>query len=213
MMLFIYITVSLAYIVMVTSLPMQTNIISTGIVYNDDEVDQFLNDVLDEEPIIDYVKYFSQTHQHDVKYLDINRDVKYDWQNLGLVQDSIARFDDSSPRSQIKRSDMRLGKPSFARDVKYQVKKVVDEEVRSSNAYLTSIYKMLVNMRKEDEKLRDLCTKLSTSRSEKLSSFIKRVFVCGERKVNQRNEEISNKMETDEIESLTLIVSDLSPFR
>ena len=72
---------------------------------------------------------------------------------------------------------------------------------------------MLVNMRKEDEKLQDLCTKLSASRSEKLSSFIKRVFVCGEKNLNQRNEEISNKMETDEIKSLALIVSDLSPLR
>ena len=212
-MLFIYITVSLAHIVMVTSFPMQTNIISTGVIYN--EVNQVLNEVLDEEPIIDYVRYSSRADQRDVKYLlpDINRDVKYDSQNL--VQDSIARYDDSvsSPRSQIHRSNMRLGKPSFARDVKYQVKKVEDDEVKIRNTYLTSIYKMLVNMRKEDEKLQDLCTKLSASRNGKLSSFIKRIFVCGENDLNRRNEEMSNKMETHEIESLALIVSDLSPLR
>lgn len=70
---------------------------------------------------------------------------------------------------------------------------------------------MLVNLREEDKKLRDLCTKLSTSRSEKLSSFIKRVFVCGEKNLNRQYEETtSHKIVSDEIESLELNVYDIT---
>ena len=70
---------------------------------------------------------------------------------------------------------------------------------------------MLINMREEDEKLKDLCTKLSALRSEKLSSFIKRVFVCGEKDLNRQYEETtSHEIVSDEIESLEMKVSDIT---
>ena len=143
---------------------------------------------------------FSDVKENDVSNDEVNQFLDH---YLELTDDRGAPKRNSFPQPKPRqRSDADNKSP-----IGYFPDERERDDANSRNGYLAKIYQTLVGIRETDQQLQQLCRKLSASRNEDYSAMIKRVIVCGERRRAAVDE--PNNMESDEIQSLEILVSDL----